>query len=67
MEIEINDQKYQLESGLSVARVVTELLNVELSGMAIAINDKIIPRTLWEETEMQDADKMLIIKASKGG
>lgn len=67
MTIYINDQTHQITDNLTVMEVVTDLLQLAPSGMAIALNDKVIPRTQWAHTPIQSEDKILLIKACSGG
>jgi len=67
MNILINNEQRVVPEGATVQEVVISLLQLNPSGMAIAINDSIVPRHLWESSELQINDRMLVIKASKGG
>lgn len=67
MNILINNEQSVVPEGATVQEVVISLLQLNPSGMAIAINDSIVPRHLWESSKLQTNDRMLVIKASKGG
>jgi len=67
MNILINNEQRVVPEGATVQEVVISFLQLNPSGMAIAINDSIVPRHLWESSELQINDRMLVIKASKGG
>ena len=47
------------------------LLATELSGkkkgIAVALNNRIIPQSFWAETLLQNKDSILIITATQGG
>lgn len=36
-------------------------------GIAVAVNDSVIPRDCWKETVLQDGSTILIITATQGG
>ena len=36
-------------------------------GIAVALNNVVVPNTTWEEQSLNDGDKILIISASQGG
>lgn len=65
MKIRINNKEtdVQAESLLDLA--------IELSlperGVAIAVNNRMIPRTDWQQTTLKDDDNIVIIKAVCGG
>ncbi len=68
MEITINNQtKVLAEQQLTVQ----QLLNLEIpekqKGIAIAINNTVIPKTEWNNKIISDKDNILIIKATQGG
>lgn len=37
------------------------------NGIALAVNETVIPKNEWEKFQLQDNDKVLIIKATQGG
>lgn len=37
------------------------------TGIAVAINQSIVPRSLWSETTFNEGDQILIITAAAGG
>lgn len=66
MELNLNDQL------LTVAPEVTipELLNSigsPLYGVAVAVNDTVVPRSDWERFRFSERDNVLVIKAASGG
>lgn len=36
-------------------------------GIAVALNDRIVPQSMWAETFLNDKDSILIITATQGG
>jgi len=38
-----------------------------IKGIAIAVNDKVIPKSKWEEFYLQKEDRILAIGATQGG
>ncbi len=36
-------------------------------GVAVAQNDAVIPRSQWDETPVEDGDRLEIIQATQGG
>ena len=67
MTIQINDDQKVVPEGATVNDVVLSILQLNPAGMAIAINDSIVPRHLWESSQLQINDRMLVIKAASGG
>jgi sulfur carrier protein len=66
MEITINNVTKQVSDD-SLQSVITLVLGDKTKGIAVAINDAIIPKTDWETTRLKEKDAVLIIKATQGG
>jgi sulfur carrier protein len=67
MTIQINDEQKVVPEGTTVNDVVSSILQLNSAGMAIAINDSIVPRHLWASSQLQTNDRVLVIKAASGG
>lgn len=39
----------------------------EKTGMAVALNNNVIPKSQWETTHLQNNDNILLIQATAGG
>jgi sulfur carrier protein len=69
MEISINDQLRKIETPGSLS--VQKLLDIEIplkqKGIAVALNNAVVPRKEWETCILSPNDKVLIIKATQGG
>jgi len=37
------------------------------SGLAVAVNQKVVPKNLWSQTMLQNKDSILLITATQGG
>ena len=46
---------------------VLELLNISSKHIAIEINENLVFRSDWQETNLKDGDKVEIVKAIGGG
>ena len=67
MTILINNEQKVVPDGTTVGEVVLTILQLNPAGMAVAINDAIVPKHLWESSHLQPEDKVLVIKACSGG
>lgn len=67
MTILINNEQKTVPDGTTVNEAVLTILQLNPAGMAIAVNDTIVPKHLWEQTLLQENDRMLVIKACSGG
>ncbi|MCI5743098.1 sulfur carrier protein ThiS [Phocaeicola faecicola] len=65
MKVLVNNKETEL-NGSTVADLVRELALPE-KGVAIALQNRIVPRTQWEQQPLQEGDSLVIIKAACGG
>ena len=68
MELQINNQKKHYDVQLLN---IPQLLEIEhsssLKGLAVAVNEHVISRSLWDTYELKSGDNILIITATQGG
>lgn len=65
MKIKINDKETDVKA-TSLQELAQELTLPE-KGIAVAVNNRMVPRSNWQLTELHDGDKIVIIKAVCGG
>ena len=70
MQVKINNQQHQLREPFPASlKEALDLLVPDLKqkGVAVALNQQVIPRPLWAQTEIHDQAELLIITATQGG
>ena len=68
MQIRLNGEEKSVEAQINIRELLIELeLDPEQSGIAVAINREVIPKTLWKETEIAENSEVEIIRAVQGG
>ena len=67
MTIFINDEPTEFEQSPSILKILTHHQVVELQGIAVAINDEVIPKANWEKTVLLKNDRLMLIRATQGG
>ncbi len=67
MEITVNQQVYQITHNCNIQQLFKDVLQQTHQGLAIAINQNIIPKSQWESHLLQPGDQIIIIKATQGG
>lgn len=65
MNIKINNETKTVEA-TNLTQLATELAMPE-RGVAIAVNNRVVPRTSWADTALNEGDNVTIIKAAFGG
>jgi sulfur carrier protein len=66
MNIILNELPKQIADDATVWHIAQES-NLPTTGVAIAVNNAVVPRKLWEQTTLQNGDTVLIIEAAQGG
>ncbi|MEM8524669.1 MAG: sulfur carrier protein ThiS [Bacteroidota bacterium] len=67
MTIKINNQSQTLENSLSIKQTLTQFNLWEETGIAVAINEVVIPKCDWESRLLEDEDEVLVVTATQGG
>ena len=65
MKLKVNDK--EVETGATNLSQFSQEQNLPTSGIAVAVNNRMIPRTEWDAFILNDGDSILIIKAVYGG
>ncbi|HVU95107.1 MAG TPA: sulfur carrier protein ThiS [Puia sp.] len=66
-EVSINQQKFQFPENGCLADVLPLLQIVQSDGIAIAVNEAVIPRSQWAGWRLREADRVFVIRATQGG
>ena len=68
MELKINNQHKQFEAETLSAQALLDLeFPNKQNGIALAVNNTVVPKTNWENTLLKETDEILIITATQGG
>ena len=67
MDILINSQKHTVSDNSTLQTIVNTQLGEKQKGVAVAVNDNVIPKLNWINHIIQSNDHILIIKATQGG
>ncbi len=66
MNISVNGQPRRVPAGLTLDRLV-ETLAATASGVAVAVNETVVPRSRWAATPLGDGDRVEVLTAVQGG
>jgi len=67
MNIVINQQPKDIPDQCSLQQLLTEVLNIPVAGLAVAVDQTVIPSTAWPAYVLREADKVMLIRATQGG
>lgn len=67
MTVYVNNEPRELAAPATLHELLATCQLPSLRGMAIAVNNQVIDRGTWEVHLLQPGDKIMLIRASKGG
>lgn len=67
MTVSVNNQSVETEASTSLRYLLTELALADKKGIAVAVNNAIVPRTNWERFILSGNEKITILQATQGG
>ena len=65
LSIKVNGEV--VETSNQILAKIIDQLNLVSKGIAVAINDEVVPKTDWQNFELKENDEVLIITATQGG
>lgn len=65
MKVSVNNK--EVETDVTTLLQLTEKLTLPVQGIAIAVNNRMVPRTEWANYALNEGISIVIIKAACGG
>ena len=66
MKIKLNDKTYEVAEG-STLDMFVERLDIQLQGIAVAVDYEVVPKNQWYKTMLEDGMELMMIQAVSGG
>lgn len=66
LNVLVNNETHQVDPSTSLLQLIHRL-EINTKGIAIAINQSVVPQPSWNSTLLQNNDDILIITATQGG
>jgi sulfur carrier protein len=67
MKIFINNEMIETREQILLSEFLDSAGIRSERGVALALNEVVIPKSSWHEKELMENDKILVIRASQGG
>jgi sulfur carrier protein len=67
MKVYVNDEKATVEQGQTLAQLLKGYDLNSQEGIAVAVNDEVIPQPQWADYQLKAQDNILLITATQGG
>jgi sulfur carrier protein len=65
--VRVNDKPHTVADRTTLTQLLAGLGLSAAQGVAVAINDAVVPRSSWEEHCLAEGDQVLVIQATQGG
>lgn len=66
IEILINSESHRFDTQITIENILKNL-KIKIEGTAVAVNNKVVPRSMHPEFNLFDGDRLEIIRAAGGG
>ncbi|GAA3980105.1 sulfur carrier protein ThiS [Hymenobacter antarcticus] len=63
----VNDSPQPVPPAGTLLQVLAALALAETRGIAVALNDHVVPRGAWPDQPIQAHDRITVIRATQGG
>jgi len=67
IQIFLNGQAMSCPPNYSLFQLLQQLNKEKEGGLALALNQEVIPKALWANTFLNNQDQVLLITATQGG
>ncbi|MGI4751886.1 MAG: sulfur carrier protein ThiS [Janthinobacterium lividum] len=67
MEVTVNQQNFTVSETCSVAQLLALVFDRMATGIAVAVNQTIVPKADWNTHLLHPHDQIILIKATQGG
>ncbi|MDI9879971.1 sulfur carrier protein ThiS [Flectobacillus longus] len=67
MTVFINSEATEVASNFKVEDLLQQFYLAQVKGLAIAVNDMVLPKSEWQSYVFAENDQVTLIRASQGG
>lgn len=67
MNVIVNNKSVELPDASGISALLAQLNITSPQGIAIAINEQVLPKSEWESCTLKNNDAVLLIRATQGG
>ncbi|MGQ0615623.1 MAG: sulfur carrier protein ThiS [Acidimicrobiia bacterium] len=66
MHLSVNGAGHEVSVGTTVADLLDQL-GAGTRGLAVAVNEEVVPRSTWPAVELMAGDRVEVLRAAQGG
>ncbi|SIQ63314.1 sulfur carrier protein ThiS [Maribacter ulvicola] len=66
INVKVNNTPRLFKANTTLEAIITEL-GISVKGIAVAVNETIVPKSDWSSATLNESDVVLVIRATQGG
>ena len=66
MKVFVNQEEKSINDSLSLLKLLEDM-GVKPVGLAIAVNQSVIPKDSWDSFSLKENDDVMLVRATQGG
>ncbi len=67
MKVWVNGEEAEIARSKGFASILEALRIPDARGVAIAVDGEVVPRGIWDEVELQEGQRVEVVRAVQGG
>lgn len=67
MTVVVNNDELQVAANTSIHQMLQQVNIPSLKGLAVAVNNQVIPKKEWDTYALHEKDQVTLIRATQGG
>jgi len=67
MNIRVNDRPREIAAAATLLELLRDIGQAERRGVAVAVDDAVVPRSSWPVRKLAEGERVLVIQATQGG
>jgi sulfur carrier protein len=67
MTVSVNNQSVDTSPSASLGSLLAQLALAQKKGIAVAVNNVVVPRATWERYPLSGNEKITVLQATQGG
>ena len=67
MLIEFNGEPVETKNPLSLFQLLEQYQLQDRKGIAVAVDNNVVPRAAWSDTPLDEGEKIVVFTAAQGG
>ncbi|MBD3636036.1 MAG: sulfur carrier protein ThiS [Crocinitomicaceae bacterium] len=67
MKVFLGENEIEIAAKTTLKSVLNQQELSDQNGIAVALNEAVVPKARWSDTQLSNGDRIIVIKATAGG